>query len=314
MSGRIPHCYGRKLQVILAIAFVNWLGPVHGQGQEPALDSSSKHPCNSCMAWTTTGVAAGMTLSFALLNEAWYADYDRAPLHAFNDGGEWQLMDKAGHAFSAYTLVSWGHGLFDRCGTPGRSSLWAGAALGVGFLTGVELLDGTSAAWGFSWWDMAANFSGAGLYVGQELGWGEQRLRLKFSAHHTDYAAMRPSLLGEGSIERYLKDYNGQTIWLSTNLKSFASRSAVPAWLNMAFGYGADGMVTASKPVSRDAFGGDLPRQQRFFLSPDLDLTKIRTRSKTMRTILFVLNSIKVPAPAFEVDSNGNATFHWLYF
>ena len=73
-------------------------------------------------------------------------------------------------------------------------------------MTGVEVLDGTSSGWGFSGWDMVANTAGAGLFIGQDIGWGEQRLRLKLSSHLTDYAAMRPELLGEAPAERVLKD------------------------------------------------------------------------------------------------------------
>jgi len=259
-------------------------------------------------------MAAGMAGTLVALDRIWYAGYDRSPLHTFNDGDEWLQMDKAGHALSAYTLGAWGHALLGRCAPGDRAALWAGGAAGLLFLTGVELLDGTSARWGFSWWDMAANAAGAGLYTGQELLWEEQRLRLKFSARHTPYAAMRPELLGEGPIERYLKDYNGQTIWLSGNLAAFGRDSRLPAWFNMALGCGAEGMVTASPPDSPEAFGGDILRYRRYFLSIDADLTRIRTRSKALRTALFVLNAIKLPAPSLEFRGNGRIRGHWLYF
>jgi len=266
------------------------------------------------MMRTGASLGVGMGGALVLLDQAWYADYERSRLQSFNDGNEWQQMDKAGHIFSAYTLSSWGHALFQRCDPPGRKALWLGSGLGLAFMTGVELLDGTSAAWGFSWWDMAANVTGSGLYVGQELAWGEQRIRVKLSARQTDYAAMRPELLGEGAIERYLKDYNGQTSWLSTNLRSFAQGSSLPAWLNVAVGYSAVGMITAEPPSSSEELGGDLQRMRRFFLSPDIDLTRIKTRSKTLRTLLFVLNSIKIPAPTLEVTGTGKIQGHWLYF
>lgn len=266
------------------------------------------------MKWTGAGIGAGMVGTIALLDQVWYADYARAPLHSFNDGDEWLQMDKAGHMFSAYTLGAWGHALLDRCDPGSRKALWLGSISGLGFMTAVELLDGTSAEWGFSWWDMVANVAGTGIYLGQELAWGEQRIRLKFSAHHTDYAAMRPELLGEGSIERYMKDYNGQTIWLSTNLHAFAQKSAIPKWLNLAVGYGAEGMITASPPPSADALGGDLIRYRQFFLAPDIDLMRIRTRSKAVRTVLFILNSIKLPTPTLEVRGSGDVVWHWLYF
>jgi uncharacterized protein YfiM (DUF2279 family) len=295
----------------LAIAFL-FAQDLSASAVDP--DTTTFGACDRCMFRTGAAMGMGMVGTLLLLDQAWYASYERSPLHTFNDGNEWLQMDKAGHVFSAYTLSSWGTALFDRCDPPGRKALWLGSGLGLAFMTGVELLDGTSAAWGFSWWDMAANVIGTGLFVGQELAWSEQRIRLKLSARHTDYAAMRPELLGEGAIERYLKDYNGQTIWLSTNLHAFAPNSALPAWLNVGVGYSAVGMITAAPPPSGDALGGDLQRMRRYFLSPDIDLTRIKTRSKALRTVLFVLNSIKIPAPSLEVTSTGKVVGHWLYF
>lgn len=284
--------------------------------QDTALVHSDPVPvaCRGCMSLTSVGIGAVLTGTIVLLDQAWYADYERAPLHGFNDGDEWLQMDKAGHAFSAYTLGAWGHALLDRCDPGSRKALLWGTGSGLAFLSAVEVLDGTSAAWGFSWWDMAANVSGSALYLGQELAWSEQRIRMKLSARHTKYAAMRPDLLGEGAIERYLKDYNGQTIWLSANLSAFSRSERLPKWLNVAAGYGAEGMITASTPSGPDAFGGEMNRQRRFFLAPDIDLTRIPTRSKALRTVLFVLNSIKIPSPALEMDGSGSLRGHWLYF
>ena len=39
-----------------------------------------------------------------------------------------------------------------------------------------------------------------------------------------------------------LKDYNAQTYWFSANLKSFFPEIKFTAWLNVAVGYGAEGM------------------------------------------------------------------------
>lgn len=278
-------------------------------------DPVSEHVnCTRCMCFTGGAMTAGLVGTIAVLDQAWYADYERSSFHTFNDGGEWLQMDKAGHVFSAYTLGAWGDRLFQRCGTKRSTSLWLGGTVGLVFLTGVEMLDGTSANWGFSWWDMAANVAGTGLYIGQELGWQEQRLRVKFSAHHTDYAAMRPDLLGSGTIERYLKDYNGQTIWLSSSIAAFSRNERIPEWLAVAVGYGAEGMITAFPPSSANELGSGIPRYRQFFLSPDIDLTRIRTRSKALRTALFVLNSIKVPMPTLEYRGTGDWVGHWLYF
>lgn len=256
----------------------------------------------------TAAVGGGLFAgSLILLDRAWYADHPRSALHAFNDGREWLQMDKAGHAFSAYTLGHWSHKALDRCAPGERWPLWVGGGMGLLYLTGIEVLDGTSAEWGFSWWDMAANVTGSSLYIGQELLWSEQRMRLKLSAVPTDYAARRPTLLGETLPERLLKDYNGQTIWLSVNVDLFLPEVGFPKWLNLAFGYGAEGMITAA-PEPGDG------RVRQFYLSPDLDLTRLPVRKPWLRTVLAVLNSIKVPAPSLEIDGSGRLRGHWMHF
>jgi hypothetical protein len=35
-----------------------------------------------------------------------------------------------------------------------------------------------------------------------------------------------------------------KTYWLSVNLHSFSKAQKIPKWLNLAIGYGADGMIT----------------------------------------------------------------------
>lgn len=88
----------------------------------------------------------------------------------------------------------------------------------------------------FSWGDMAANPFGSALFLGQELLWQEQRIALKFSLHQTRFAPLRPEILGNGLSQEILKDYNGQTYWLSFNLHSFFKESNLPKWLNIAMG------------------------------------------------------------------------------
>ena len=290
---------------LLALLVSLLMAPLYAAAQP--LDTLGAERSGRCVRRTVMGLGAGMAGTYVLLDRAWYADYERSPMHAFNDGDEWMQMDKAGHVFSAYTLGSWGHAMLSRCGTDQRLAVWAGGSLGLVFLSGVELLDGTSAAWGFSWWDMAANVGGAGLFMGQQAWWKEQRLQMKLSAHLTTYAEQRPDLLGERIPERLLKDYNGQTIWLSGNIRSFAPKSGIPKWLNLAVGMGAESMTTAS-PEPGDG------RYRQIYVSPDIDLTRISTRSPLVRTLLFVLNGIKIPAPAVEFRSTGQVVGHWVYF
>jgi hypothetical protein len=248
------------------------------------------------------------------LNQLWYADYPHSNFHTIDDSAEWLQMDKFGHLFSTYHLGSFGANSQKWAGANRKSQLLYGATIGFAFLSVVEVFDGTSSQWGFSWSDMVANASGTGLYVSQELLWKEQRIVPKFSFHTTEYAAIRPNVLGNSFSQQILKDYNGQTYWFSVNLYSFLKQSKIPKWLNVVVGYGADGMITA-KSEANDAFlYPETQRTRQFYLSLDADLTKIKTKSHFLKTFFSVFNSIKIPAPTFEINGLGRVKFYYLHF
>lgn len=248
----------------------------------------------------------------------WYADYEQSPFHFYNDNAEWLQMDKLGHSFSAYYVGHIGYEALRLAGWDERKSLIYGGPLGFIFLSTVEIFDGLSTGWGFSWGDMAANAIGTGLFMGQQALWHEQRISMKYSYHHTQFAQYRPDLLGSNLPERMLKDYNGQTIWLSFNIKSLFlnENSQFPQWLNIALGYSAEGM-TGGFYNATSYKGNPIPeyiRTRQFILSPDIDLTKIPVDNKFLKTTLKVLSFVKIPLPAIMFDSNGEFSWHWLYF
>lgn len=256
-------------------------------------------------AWLVAGGATAFAAgSLTALDQAWYQGHARSAFHGFNDGAEWMQVDKLGHAHGSYQLGRAGHGAFRWAGFSEGTSVWLGGSVGLLYLTGIEYLDGHSSAWGFSGWDMAANAAGTALFIGQQQAWQEQRILLKWSAHLTDHAAQRPDVLGSTLAERLLKDYNGTTVWLSANLEAFGWK-ALPPWLNLAAGMGAEGMVNArSNPGA----------YRQFFLAPDIAFSRIPTRSKLLRTCFFVLDALKMPAPTVEFRSTGGVVGHWLYF
>lgn len=251
------------------------------------------------------------TLTLVGLNQLWYADYPRSKFKTINDSGEWLQMDKMGHVFSSYQLGRIGANTLYWSGVSKKDQLLYGSTLGLGFLTAVEVMDGFSREWGFSWTDMAANVAGTGLHVGQELLWQEQRILLKYSFHRTKYAQQRPNKLGNGLSEEFLKDYNGQTYWLSANINSFLKTNGIPNWLNLAFGYGAEGMLTGDP---NDVLFLNQNRTRQYYLSLDIDLSRIKTNSNLLKTIFDVFNVIKVPFPALELNSNGRIKWHYIYF
>jgi uncharacterized protein YfiM (DUF2279 family) len=257
------------------------------------------------------GLTSAYTLSMVGLYQLWYKDFPRSDFHFFNDNDEWLQVDKAGHLFSAYYLGTMGIGMMQWTGMSHKKAVWYGGASGWLFLTTVEIFDGFSSQWGFSVGDMVANTTGSLMAISQELAWKEQRIRVKFSFHQTDYPQYRPDLLGTSFSEQLFKDYNGQTYWLSGNISSFMhSENSFPKWLNLSFGYGAEGMTGANAESDLEQFD----RYRQYFISPDIDLRRIKTRSKALKFTLSLLNFIKIPAPALEFTSKGTTKFHWLYF
>ena len=258
-----------------------------------------------------TAMASGALIG---LNQLWYADYAQSNLHSVNDNNEWLQMDKAGHLFSSYHLGAFGSNALQWSGCSKKSQLIYGSTIGLAFMTAVEVFDGYSAEWGFSWGDMAANTTGTALYVSQELIWNEQRIVPKFSFHTTQYASLRSNVLGSSLSEQILKDYNGQTYWLSANIHSFFKQSKLPKWLNVAVGYGAEGMITGNEGLANTVFLPESERYRQFYLSFDVDLTKIKTKSNFIKTLFLVFNTIKIPAPAIEIKGSGGIRWHYLYF
>ena len=269
------------------------------------------------------GHAAVWAISYVALNKAWYADYPKEDFHFFNDWEEWNQMDKAGHVWTAYQLSRFSTEAWRWTGLKKSTSIWIGSASAVAYQSIIEIQDGFSSQWGFSWGDMTANIVGAAAFAAQELTWGDQRIQIKMSywpyEYPDDLIERRNQLFGTGSLERILKDYNSQTYWASANLKSFLPNSNLPKWLNISFGYASELMLGGRENTWTDKDGvyhdrTDIERKRRFFLAPDIDLTKIKTKSKFIRGLLFTLNAVKFPAPALELDSKGTFKVHAIYF
>ncbi len=267
------------------------------------------------VAYSTAIVyTAGMTS----LYQIWYKGHKLTRFHFFDDYDEWYQHDKTGHIGAAYYLSRWGMNLYRWTGMNKKAATWIGGSLGFGFLTTVEVFDGFSDRWGFSFSDFATNAMGTAMAISQQLIWQQQRIMFKYSFIPSGYAKYRPDLFGNSFAERLVKDYNGQTIWLSVNISSFikTTNSFLPEWLNLAAGYGIEGLTGArSNPESYN--GMPIPsfeRYRQFYLAPDVDLSRIQTRRHGLKLLFTLLGFIKLPAPALEFNRINKIKFHLLYF
>lgn len=161
------------------------------------------------------------------LYAAWYKDYAQTSFHTFNDFDEWKQMDKIGHVYSAYAESKASMELWRWTGMERKKRILIGGMSGAIYQTAIETLDGFSSDWGWSWSDFSANIIGSGMLVAQEFIWDDQRIQLKWSFHRKHYVdpvlnSRSNELYGTHKVERFLKDYNGQTYWVSTTLKPFS--------------------------------------------------------------------------------------------
>jgi len=322
------------LFLFLFVALISW-----GQEQKRFEFLIPSDTLNKKRLWaiSTTG-AISYTGAVIGLNEIWYAQFERSKFHFFDDVGEWQDMDKIGHLYTAFIQSNWSFQGLRWAGVKRRNAMWVSVGIGTLLQGTIEVLDGYSENWGFSVADIGFNAAGCVLFLGQELLWQEQRILMKVSAHKKSYSDFLVSstdgsldvtvanraaeLYGSSYLETFFKDYNAQTLWASINVKSFLNNkdSKFPNWLNVAVGYGAENMFGGFENEWPDTgptyfLDHDLfPRHRQFYLSLDIDLTRIKTKSPFLKTLFSLVNVIKIPAPALEINTLGNIKFHPIYF
>lgn len=261
-----------------------------------------------------TGVMITSVSAYAItlvgLNEAWYKENARSSFHFFDDQHQWEQVDKAGHFYSTYHFSHTSARIYEWTGISSRKAIWMGALTGIALMLPIEIQDGFSRDYGASWSDLVANSAGAAFNL-QRLWWKLPRIHPKFSFHLSSFAPLRPNTLGNNLPQRMLKDYNGQTYWLAFDVQPWLRKeSRFPGWLNLALGYGASNMLYAEKSANQ-LKGYDTYRQ--YFVSLDINFTRIPTGNKFLKSLFFLLNTIHLPVPALEFNKKG-IKIHPVYF
>ena len=126
------------------------------------------------LIYTTASISTVWAGSFIALNKVWYSDFEKEKLHSFNDGNNWLQMDKIGHAYSCYHFSEILAKTYNWTGLSKNKAAILGSSVAWSYQFSIEILDGMSSAWGFSWWDIVANSAGSLIYLGQELGLKKQ--------------------------------------------------------------------------------------------------------------------------------------------
>ncbi|MEZ4805510.1 MAG: DUF2279 domain-containing protein [Bacteroidia bacterium] len=252
----------------------------------------------------------------AFLQWVWYKDHKRVPFHFYNDNKGYLQVDKFGHAYGAYQYSRKGYEALRWAGVGKRKALIYGAPLGLILQTPIEIFDGIYEGYGFSNGDMIANASGTLLFMLQESIFNKQTAKLKFSYSPSEFSKYNPYNLGETHIERFFLDYNGHTYWMSINLSDLMPKVKLPKYLNLALGYSANGLLGEFENPSRvDGVAiPNIPRVRQYLFSLDIDLSRIKTKSKFLKSLFSQLNTLKIPFPAIEYNRLESIQFRPLYF
>jgi len=273
---------------------------------------------NKGRLYSVSGIwAASYGSSLYVLSNFWYNNLQG--FRTFNDNKNWLQVDKFGHAHTTYFQGAWGKQLLNYAGVKHLPATLIGGSIGFVNQTVIEILDGRSPEFGWSNGDFLANASGTALFISQELLWKEQRIYTKFGYTLQNYSKYNNPLIEEVALtefgtggEAFFKDYNAHTYWLSANVASFLpTQSSFPKWINVAVGMGGDQMFHANDNTNR---GIELKRYRSFYLSLDADFTKFKVKSGFGKTVLFLLNSFKLPFPAISFSSTGKVKFVPLAF
>ena len=251
--------------------------------------------------------SVAVVTGFVALNSLWYKDYPRTSFHFFNDNKQWLQQDKLGHLFTSFhlqknqTTALRNAGLSDK-----KAMLWSAISVSSVML-GIEVLDGFSSQWGASVGDVTANSIGVLLACYSDF--YSNQFQVKFSYGKSDYAPYRPNVLGSG-FESIIKDYNGQTYWLTISPKQWNFPITLTA------GHSAEGLLGGSNNPTFNEAGEELPsfnRSRQWVLSLDINHHYFKSDKKWVKSLLWLSHMIKIPAPAIYFSQN-KLKASWLYF
>jgi hypothetical protein len=302
-----------KMIITLCILWIHSFNS-NAQSTDIRIDSVKQRKTNLYKALGF--VSAYYAGSLFILSKTWYKDKQTVPFHFYNDNRGYMQVDKLGHTFGAYVYSYAGYHFLLNSGLTRKEALLYGAPLGLVLQTPIEIMDGIHEGYGFSWGDMAANSLGSALVLVQELLFREQTVKYKFSYWESDYARKANGYLGSNNINRIVKDYNGQTYWLSFPIDKIIANHILPDWLNIAVGYGANGMYGEFENIT-EYQGVTIPqttRYRQYLISLDIDWTRIKTNSAFLKMVLKGMTFIKLPFPALEYNSKGEFKTYLLYY
>ena len=176
----------------------------------------------------------GFILGHFVLGNLWWKG-EKSEFH-FTWQDDWVYAlgaDKFGHFYTPYVGTDLYRQGLEWTGLSRTSSLWWAAGLASGYTIYVEIRDGFSEEWGFSWGDFIANSLGVGWRVAEYYEPWLENVRWKISYDASD-------AFKEGAYSTIVDDYESTYHWASLNVNDMLPaqwRSLWPDWINIGLGH-----------------------------------------------------------------------------
>lgn len=260
---------------------------------------------------STIALGAAYTGLFVFLNyqmsNSWWQR--RAEFRVIEDGNYALYGDKAGHAYSGYASSTLCGDLLMECGFDYTTSTWLGAAMGLSYMTYVEVQDGHGYNWGFSPSDAIANTVGSALFVTRNL--------VPFAQNFMPRWSYIPAkLTGDpqtnGREVMVFDDYNSALFWVACNVDNLLPEGKVkelwPDWLMLSVGYGLRNYEVYPSMPDGILAPTPLPLKRRFLVGLDYNWVKIIPEAKSVRFLNYLrqaLNYFRLPGPTLEFGDDG---------
>jgi len=244
-------------------------------------------------AWKL-GLVGGVTVGawivgHGVLNDVWWKG-EEVPFHV-NTTTDYSYAlgaDKVGHMVFSYAVTTVYGDLFRWCGMDSVTAIWSGAGVAMAYQTYVEVRDGFSEGYGFSWGDMAANTIGSSLPVIKHYVPALRPFDLQISFFPSE-------AFKNGEYNALIDDYTSTTHWLAMNVYDVLPhpwQEWYPPWLGVALGHTVENI---------DGKGGG---NHAWYLSLDWNLSRLKGLPVWLSSVLRVLHLYHLPAPAVKLYPN----------
>lgn len=205
----------------------------------------------------------------------------------FNWKEDWAYAlgaDKLGHFYFPMLATNIYSDAFVWSGIDKEQSLLYGGITALTYQSFIEIKDGFSKQWGFSWGDFSANFLGTAYPLLQHKYPQLKNFNLKVSFFPSER-------FKHGSNKVIFDDYESTYHWLSISIANYLPEEVgkyYPKFMNVAVGHSVKGFNTNS-------------RHREIFFSLDLNADELPGNSPFLKFIKKYLNFYHFPMPAVKV-------------